>query len=56
MIIDADDELLLRPDYALPPLDADSYTIDIADAGIAYRRTQIVSNKKPWRYEGVLHE
>ena len=56
LIIDADDELLLPSGFVLPTLEADAYTIDIEDAGIAYRRTQLVANTLPWRYEGVLHE
>ncbi len=56
LIIDADDELLVPPGYRLPELEADCYTLDIEDVGVAYRRTQLVANALPWRYEGVLHE
>lgn len=55
-IIDADDELLLTPDFKIPTLSADSYTVDIADGGVTYQRTQCVRNSLPWRYAGVLHE
>ena len=56
LIIDADDALEIGPGGGLPPLAADSYSIDIADTTIAYRRTQLVRSALPWRYEGVLHE
>ena len=56
LIIDADDELLLPTGFRMPPLDADSYEMEIEDVGITYRRTQLVSNNVAWRYGGVLHE
>ncbi|WP_063928396.1 FkbM family methyltransferase [Methylobacterium aquaticum] len=56
LIIDADDELLLPPDYVLPDLAADAYDVGISFAGLAYRRTQLVRNALSWRYRGVLHE
>jgi glycosyltransferase involved in cell wall biosynthesis len=55
LIIDADDELAVETD-TIPELTADSYTFDIVDAGILYRRPQLVKNSLPFRYEGVLHE
>jgi hypothetical protein len=55
LIIDADDELAAEAG-AIPELTADSYTLEIADSGIVYRRPQIVKNSLPFRYEGVLHE
>lgn len=56
LVIDADDELAIPEDFAMPHLDADSYTFDIALGDIRYRRPQLVKNGLPWRYEGVLHE
>ena len=56
LIIDADDTLEIPDDFQLPELTADSYTLEINDASIRYRRTQLVRNTLPWRYEGVLHE
>jgi glycosyltransferase involved in cell wall biosynthesis len=56
LIIDADDTLEIPTDFELPELTADSYTLEINDANICYRRTQLVRNALPWRYEGVLHE
>lgn len=55
LIIDADDELAVETD-TIPELTADSYTLEIADSGIVYRRPQLVKNSLPFRYEGVLHE
>jgi GR25 family glycosyltransferase involved in LPS biosynthesis/glycosyltransferase involved in cell wall biosynthesis len=55
-VIDADDLLEFNPEFALSSLSADSYNIVIADGSIEYQRIQLVSNRKPWRYEGVLHE
>jgi glycosyltransferase involved in cell wall biosynthesis len=56
LIIDADDTLEFAPEAAIPQLTADSYSLDIRDSGQVYRRSQLVSNALPWRYEGVLHE
>ena len=56
IVIDADDELVLAPGFALPELTADSYTVDILYGETAYRRPQIVRNTLAWRYRGVLHE
>lgn len=56
LIIDADDTLDIAPHTILPPLSADSYMLEIVDAQIVYRRTQVVRSALPWRYEGVLHE
>src|SRR5579872_100752 len=56
LIIDADDELVLPPDFTRPALTADSYVVDIEDASTTYQRTQLVANKLAWRYRGVLHE
>jgi glycosyltransferase involved in cell wall biosynthesis len=55
LLIDADD-VLLRPRDCLPELVAPSYTVEILDANIVYRRPQIVNSALPFRYEGVLHE
>jgi glycosyltransferase involved in cell wall biosynthesis len=56
LIIDADDTLEITPNTILPALSADSYMVDIANAGIVYQRLQLVRSALPWRYEGVLHE
>jgi glycosyltransferase involved in cell wall biosynthesis len=56
LVIDADDELEIPENFAMPDLDADSYTLDIELGSIRYRRPQLIKNTLPWRYEGVLHE
>lgn len=56
LIIDADDTLERVPGTAMPELTANSYTLEIDDSAIMYRRTQLVRSVLPWRYEGVLHE
>ena len=55
-IIDADDTLEIAPGTTMPELTGDSYTVEINDTGMVYRRTQLVRSAMPWRYEGVLHE
>ena len=55
MVFDADDEIC--GDFVLPDLKIDSYHFQFGDVnGISYTRTQIINNKKKWKYVGVLHE
>jgi len=55
LVFDADDEIC--GDFVLPVLTKDSYHLQFGDAnGTSYTRTQIVNNKKKWKYVGVLHE
>ena len=56
LIIDADDVLEFPPDFKLPALVADSYTVEIRNKYRRYWRPQLIRNSLPWRYEGVLHE
>ncbi len=57
LIIDADDVLDTVPGHAIPlEFMQDAYTVEIADGGVLYRRTQLVRSALPWRYAGVLHE
>ena len=55
-VIDADDVLELPPNFVLPPLTADSYTMEIRDPPAFYLRTQLVRSRLDWLYRGVLHE
>jgi hypothetical protein len=55
LLIDADD-VLMRSGDDIPELVAPSYTVEIVDANIVYRRPQLVKSALPFRYEGVLHE
>jgi FkbM family methyltransferase len=55
LVFDADDEIC--GDFVLPDLKIDSYHLQFGDTnGTSYTRTQIVNNKKKWKYVGVLHE
>ena len=54
--IDADDVLEFEDQFRMPPLQADSYVLRIADTSISYNRTHIVRAALPWRWRGVLHE
>ena len=55
LVFDADDEIC--GDFVLPNLVLDSYNFQFGDAnGTSYIRTQIINNKKKWKYVGVLHE
>lgn len=56
LIIDADDELIIPAGFTMPRLDAPAYNFIILDAFTRYPRIQLVGNKWPWRYRGVLHE
>jgi len=55
LIFDADDEIC--GDFQLPSFELDAYTLQFGDAnGIQYTRTQLINNRKKWKYIGVLHE
>jgi glycosyltransferase involved in cell wall biosynthesis len=56
LIIDADDRLVVADDFDIQHLVADTYSLDIVFGAIRYRRPQLISNRLPWRYEGVIHE
>ena len=56
LIVDADDVIEAPKGYTLPRLKADAYFLDIDHPPVRYQRMQVVSNAKPWRYRGVLHE
>ena len=60
LIFDADDEIC--GDFQLPNFDLmnnnkDAYSFQFGDSnGIQYIRTQLINNRKKWKYVGVLHE
>jgi glycosyltransferase involved in cell wall biosynthesis len=56
LVIDADEELRMSPQFRMPPLVCDSYQIQTDYAGTSYPRTQLVKSALDWRYVGVLHE
>lgn len=55
-VIDADEVLKLPAGYRRPPLQAESYTLDVHFGGIHYGRVCLLQSRLPWRYVGVLHE
>lgn len=56
LIMDADDVLTFEPGFKMPALEADSYSLRIADTAISYLRPLIVRAALNWRWRGVLHE
>lgn len=56
LLIDADDILQIPPDFQLPDLTADSYNFTLVMGGLRWQRQQLISNRLPWCYKGVLHE
>jgi glycosyltransferase involved in cell wall biosynthesis len=56
LIIDADDELIDAERFVMPRLTEAGYDLEIVDGATRYWRTQLVDNRKDWRYRGVLHE
>ncbi|MGC1302507.1 MAG: glycosyltransferase [Caulobacteraceae bacterium] len=60
LMIDADDRLELADDFDVSAfkaaLSADVYSIATRMADIRYLRPQLISNRKPFRFRGVLHE
>lgn len=55
-IIDADDRLVLPPDYRKPVLDADSYLLEVHHGAMRHWRPHLLRSDLNWRYEGVIHE
>jgi glycosyltransferase involved in cell wall biosynthesis len=55
-VIDADEVLELEPGFVFPTLTADAYNVQVRYGGCSYIRKQLVSNRRPWSYKGVLHE
>jgi tetratricopeptide (TPR) repeat protein len=56
LIIDADDELVIPPDFTMPALEAPSYRMKILDETCVYERIQLVRNDIVWYYQCVIHE
>lgn len=54
LVIDADDILHGTPNFS--NLEADCYFVQIMTNKIIYWREQLLSSKRKWRYEGVVHE
>lgn len=60
LMIDADEILIFDSDFDPEKfklsLNQDLYNILSTLGGVVYPRPQLISNKKPFRYEGVIHE
>jgi glycosyltransferase involved in cell wall biosynthesis len=60
LIMDADDVAVLAEDFdpqrLRSSLDQDIYHVELHRGSVRYWRPQIVSNRKHFRYRGVLHE
>ena len=56
LMIDADEEFAIDEGFAIPPLSADSYNLEVRYGDISYHRRQLVRSALAWRYVGVLHE
>lgn len=56
LFFDADDILEVPADFRWPPLVADAYYGMFGNGERHYDRLVLVSNRLPWRFEGVLHE
>ena len=55
LFIDADE--FVRPGSSLPErLDKDSYMVRMLSGEVSYFKVQLVNNRLPWRFVGVLHE
>lgn len=56
LIMDADDELLVSENFRKHDLTLDHYLVKFDLNGTEYWRIQLVSNRKPYEYRGVVHE
>lgn len=56
LFIDADDELLIEPNFIRPPLTSDAYSLQIEHGTTRHWRAAMVATRRDWRYVGVLHE
>jgi len=56
LIVDADDYLEFDGPVDKERLTKDAYTLRIFRDSVSFYRTQLISMKRPWRWEGVLHE
>ena len=60
LMLDADDHLVIEPDFDIAAfkkgMSHDVYDVELRDSSIRYRRQQICSNRRDFKYRGVLHE
>jgi glycosyltransferase involved in cell wall biosynthesis len=56
LFVDADDNLVVPEGFVRPELTAEAYELEFHLGSLVYRRTCLVRNNLPWRFEGVIHE
>jgi tetratricopeptide (TPR) repeat protein len=60
LMIDADDHLVVETGFDVAAfkknLSADEYRVEMRNGPLRYQRSQICSNRREYRYRGVLHE
>jgi len=56
LFIDADDKFEISPDFTMPHLDRDGYSITIQYSNLTYDRIQLIKTSADWKWAGVLHE
>lgn len=56
LIIDADEMLEYSPDFKLPSLNKDSYTLTLIRGNIQYSLPSLCKLSSNWKWNGVLHE
>lgn len=56
LFLDADEELMVTPDFHKTSLNKDFYLIVCDNHGVKYGRKQMVNNHFNWEWRGVVHE
>ncbi len=56
LIMDADNIFHAPPGWRFPALDADGYAVLHRDGDTVYEVCTLITDRRPWRYVGVLHE
>lgn len=56
LLIDADEQLILKEGFIMPDLVADLYLIEVNLGTLAAHREILVNNSLDWYWKGVLHE
>lgn len=59
LLIDADERLAFAPNFAMPKLEMDCYSIVVRmseDRTFDFQRVLLINNHLNWKWEGVIHE
>lgn len=56
LMIDADEQFLYEEAFKLPPLNEAGYYFITKHGFSEYKRIQLINNRLPWKWTGVLHE